>query len=232
MYDMAKILIIEDDSSISNMISEYLKRENFIVDTASDGQTAVEQFKNSEYDLVLLDLMLPKLSGKDVLLKIRGTSTVPVIVISAKDTDIDKALLLEIGADDYVAKPFSLIELLARVNANLRRVKKYSAVEDKSSSISIGDIVIDVDNFTVTKRNEALNLTLKEFEILKLLAQNPKRVFTKRDIYCAVWEDDYIGDEGVINVHIQRLRKKLEDNPSVPQYIKTIWGIGYRLGEF
>lgn len=150
-------------------------------------------------------------------------------MMSAKDTDVDKAIGLGLGADDYICKPFSMIELAARVKAAIRRSTKYSAVELKDETIQIGDLIIDPINFTVEKKGRQLKLTLKEFEILKLFVKNQNRVFTKAQIYTLVWNEEYYGDDNVINVHMRRLREKIETDPSNPEYIKTLWGIGYKL---
>lgn len=181
--------------------------------------------------------MLPKRSGTDILQTIRAGSLVPVLIMSAKDSDVDKALGLGFGADDYITKPFSMIELAARVKAAIRRAGYASPsiqVEDQApvkQMISIGRLTVDLDNFSALKNGEEVKLTSKEFHILKLFVTHPGRVFTKAQIYASVWEDDYFGDENVINVHMRRLREKIEDDPSHPEYIKTLWGIGYKLGE-
>ena len=192
---------------------------------------------SSPFDLVLLDLMLPKRSGTDILQTIRAGSLVPVLIMSAKDSDVDKALGLGFGADDYITKPFSMIELAARVKAAIRRAG-YSSTNHSQEPIppvrqviSIGKLVVDLNNFSAFKNGEDVKLTAKEFHILKLFVTNPGRVYTKAQIYGLVWEDDYFGDENVINVHMRRLREKIEDEPSHPVYIKTLWGIGYKLGE-
>ena len=161
---------------------------------------------------------------------IREKSSIPIVIMSAKDQDIDKALGLGLGADDYISKPFSMIELLARVKAAIRRATKYSSHQEKAENIiHIGDLTIDITNFSVTKKKEQIKLTSKEFEILKLFATNRNRVFTKEQIYHFVWNEEYYGDENIINVHMRRLREKIEEDPSKPQYIKTLWGIGYKL---
>jgi DNA-binding response OmpR family regulator len=169
----------------------------------------------------------------DLLQQVRQKSWVPVIIASAKNGDVDKALGLGFGADDYLAKPFSLIELSARVKAAIRRSKLTwqpdALVEDKS--VRLFDLVIDTDNFSVSKNGQAIKLTAKEFAILRLLATHPKRVFTKAQLYERIWNEEYYGDENVINVHMRRLREKIEDDPSAPRYIKTLWGIGYKLGD-
>ncbi|MNS25141.1 Transcriptional regulatory protein WalR [compost metagenome] len=180
--------------------------------------------------------MLPKRSGTDVLQLIRQQSLVPVLIMSAKDSDVDKALGLGFGADDYITKPFSMIELAARVKAAIRRAGYNSASDQQTENagkiLHIGELAIDLDNFSVIKCGEELKLTAKEFHILKLFVTNPTRVFTKAQVYGFVWNDDYFGDENVINVHMRRLREKIEDDPSHPKYIQTLWGIGYKLGEF
>lgn len=172
--------------------------------------------------------MMPKLDGLEVVRIIREKSAVPILMMSAKDTDVDKAVGLGLGADDYICKPFSMIELAARVKAGIRRSTKYSATETTEKMIQIGDLTIDPINFTV-KNGKPLKLTLKEFEILKLFVKNQNRVFTKAQIYTLIWNEEYYGDDNVINVHMRRLREKIESDPSNPEYIKTLWGIGYKL---
>lgn len=228
-----KILLVEDDISISEMVKSQFEKEGFTVIPAYDGEEALKLFFQESFDLILLDLMLPKLNGMEFLKTIREKSLIPILIMSAKDGDVDKALGLGFGADDYIAKPFSMIELVARVRAAIRRATQYSAAEKKEANrITVGRLTIDLDNFSVQKGNEVIKLTSKEFHILKLFVTNPKRVFTKAQIYSAIWNDQYYGDENVINVHMRRLRKKIEDDPSFPKYINTLWGIGYKLGEF
>ncbi|EPD82668.1 response regulator transcription factor [Paenibacillus sp. HGH0039] len=232
------LLLVEDDAEISDMVSDYLTKEGFVVVRAYDGEEAVRKFRGQPFDLILLDLMLPKLGGMDFLQKVRQTSLVPVLITSAKDGDVDKALGLGFGADDYIAKPFSMIELAARIKAAIRRATQYAAAAPVERTpappevLRVRELVIDLENFSVSKNGSELKLTSKEFHILKLFAGHPKRVFTKAQIYSSVWEDEYYGDENVINVHMRRLREKIEDDPSNPVYIKTLWGIGYKLGEF
>lgn len=223
------ILLVEDDISIQEMVETYLVKEGFQVTIASDGEEGVNAFLKGSFDLIILDIMMPKLDGLEVVRIIREKSAVPILMMSAKDTDVDKAVGLGLGADDYICKPFSMIELAARVKAAIRRSTKYSAVESKDEAIQIGDLTIDPINFTVEKNGKSLKLTLKEFEILKLFVKNQNRVFTKAQIYTLVWNDEYYGDDNVINVHMRRLREKIESDPSNPEYIKTLWGIGYKL---
>lgn len=228
---LQQILLVEDDGSISEMIENYLTKEGFHIVHAEDGVKAIEEFQNERFDLVLLDLMLPELNGMEFLKIIRQRSTVPVLIVSAKDSDVDKALGLGFGADDYIAKPFSMIELLARVKSAIRRANQYSS-PTKQEPISVHELTLDLENVRLDKKGKEIKLTLKEWEILKLFFMNQKKVFTKEQLYQSVWQDDYYGDENIINVHMRRLRKKIEDNPSKPRYIETLWGIGYRLGEF
>ncbi|MBP2001665.1 DNA-binding response OmpR family regulator [Paenibacillus shirakamiensis] len=230
------VLLVEDDISISEMVQEYLVREGYKVIPAYDGEAAASLFQSQAFDLVLLDLMLPKINGMDVLQIMRGKSLVPVLIMSAKDSDVDKALGLGFGADDYITKPFSMIELAARVKAAIRRANYVLAnatdpVKPDSLCLTIGDLRLDVDNFSVQKRGIDIRLTAKEFQILKLFVSHPGRVFTKAQVYGFIWNDEYYGDENVINVHMRRLREKIEDDPSHPKYIVTLWGIGYKLGD-
>ncbi|MCX2826863.1 DNA-binding response regulator [Bacillus pseudomycoides] len=224
-----RILLVEDDSSIQEMVEKYLTKEDFQITIASDGEEGVLTFLKGSFDLIILDIMMPKLDGLEVVRIIREKSAVPILMMSAKDTDVDKAVGLGLGADDYICKPFSMIELAARVKASIRRSTKYSATEQKEETIEIGDLKIDLINFTVQKKEKQLKLTLKEFEILKLFVKNQNRVFTKAQIYNLIWNEEYYGDDNVINVHMRRLREKIEDDPSNPEYIKTLWGIGYKL---
>lgn len=227
-----RILLIEDDIEISDMLKNFLMTENFEVITAYDGACACERFLADTYSLILLDLMIPKKNGMEVMKFIRENSTVPIIILSAKDTDSDKTLGLSLGADDYVTKPFSVTEVLARIKANIRRNTQYAAsVEKEESIITKGALTVDFDNYSVLKKGEKIELTAKEFEILKLLMKNPKKVYTKEQLYALVWNDVYVGDENAVNVHISRLRNKIEDNPRNPQYVVTVWGIGYKLGD-
>lgn len=229
---MNKILLVEDDIAVSDMLKDYLVNDGFEVKTAYDGQEAIEKFNCEKFDLLLLDLMIPKIDGMTVMKTIREKSLTPILIISAKDTDLDKALGLGFGADDYIAKPFSLVEVSARIKANIRRATKYmctSVEEKKNDVLNIRGLNINLLNFKVTKNGEYIKLTSREFAILKLFATNINRVFTKAQIYGFVWEDVYYGDENVINVHIRRLREKIEDDPSKPIYIKTLWGIGYKM---
>ncbi|MFC6334521.1 response regulator transcription factor [Paenibacillus septentrionalis] len=228
------ILLIEDDREISQLVTSHLMQEGFTVLTVFDGAAAAQLLENNRFDLVLLDLMLPKLSGLELLKRIRAASTTPVLIISAKDSDIDKALGLELGADDYISKPFSMIELVARINAAIRRAtQSFSGASQLAAAavLEYKDLKLDLATFTAQVGDESIPLTSKEFNILKLFMTNQRRVFTKEQIFHFIWQEDFIGNENVINVHIRRLREKIEHDPSKPVYIRTIWGIGYKLGE-
>lgn len=228
-----KLLLVEDDPEICGMLKKFLEKENFEIITANDGEEACSKFRQETCDLVLLDLMLPKISGMDVLQQIRAQSTVPIIIMSAKDTDSDITLGLGLGADDYVTKPFSMVQVLARINANLRRTGQYAASSPaRPSLLSVGELRMNLEDYTVSKQGKEIELTAKEFEILRLLLQNPRKVYTKEQIYSLIWNDAYLGDENAVNVHISRLRNKIEDNPRSPKYVITVWGIGYKSGEF
>ncbi|GGP16691.1 response regulator transcription factor [Oceanobacillus neutriphilus] len=226
-----KILIVEDDLSVSEMIKDYLEKEGYEVTAAFEGEEGMQKFQNNTFDLIILDIMMPKLNGIEVMKQIRRDSSVPILIVSAKDTDVEKVLGLELGADDYIAKPFAMIELSARVKSALRRATSYSEAKKEVNVIHYKALTIDINNYSVQKNGKEMKLTSKEFDILKLFLKHPNNVFTKAQIYTTVWNNDYFGDENVINVHIRRLREKIEDNPAEPDYIRTIWGIGYKLGE-
>ena len=226
-----KILIVEDNVLISRSIESKLKEEMFEVKAVFDGEEAIKQFDIIPYDAVLLDLMLPKVSGENVLKHIRSKGDVPVIIISTKDTDVEKAINLGLGADDYLAKPFSMLELIARVKAVLRRAHKVQEKETKQR-FTIGNLDINLSSFEVKKHGQVVDLTLKEFEILKLLLTHPDQTFSKQQMYRTVWGEEYYYNDNVINVHIRRLREKIEDDPSNPKIVITMWGFGYKLGDF
>lgn len=226
-----KLLLVEDDREIRGMLRDYLRAENYEVVCASDGQEACRLFDGEPFHLVLLDLMIPKISGMDVMQHIRERSVVPILILSAKDTESDKTLGLGLGADDYITKPFSVTEVLARIRAALRRTMQYDqGAAGGPSLLTAGDLVMNLSDYTLTKRGEAVDLTAKEYEILKLLMQNPKKVYTKGQLYSLVWNDGYLGDENAVNVQISRLRNKIEDDSRNPRYVLTVWGIGYKLG--
>lgn len=225
------ILLVEDDEQIHEMVADHLKKEGYRVVSAFDGDEAITLFSQENIDLILLDLMLPSKNGIDIVKEIREESLLPILIMSAKDSDVDKALGLGFGADDYIGKPFSLIEMTARINAALRRSNQYTQNPSANlrNKVAVLNLSIDLDNFTVLKNDIEISLTAKEFQILRLLATHPNQVFTKGQLFESVWKDTYYGDDNVINVHIRRLRSKIEDDPSKPAYIKTVWGIGYKM---
>ena len=224
------ILIVEDDQEINNLIGDALKRENYNVVQAFDGRQGLEKY-NDNCQLVILDLMLPYVDGIEVLRKIREKSTLPVIILSAKDEEADKVIGLSMGADDYMIKPFFVKELTARVKAQLRRYVDYNSSEVQNHILQHDELKLDTLNYKIFKNNEELSLTKIEFELLKLFLSNPNRVFTKAQIFKSVWENEYLNDDNTVMVHIKRLRNKIEDNSNSPKYIITVWGIGYKLGE-
>lgn len=225
-----KIILIEDDGEIRCMVKDYLSGE-FEVTAFRDGTTAIQTIADyDEYSLALIDLMLPDMSGMEIIKTIRQSSNIPIIIITAKDNDTDKSLGLNLGADDYVVKPFSLIELAARIKANIRRAKTYQPLPDKNSILKIKGIEIDTISHTVTRKGTPIDLTPIEFEILHLLASHPGQAYSKERLYEIVWEEPYFGNENVINTHINRLRLKLKNNAEdTTVYIKTLWGIGYKM---
>lgn len=228
--EIPNILIVEDDKEINNLIGDALKKENFNIVQAFDGRQALEKY-NHNCQLVILDLMIPYIDGIEVLRKIREKSTLPVIILSAKDEEADKVIGLSMGADDYIIKPFSVRELLARVKAQLRRSGDYNNSEVENPILQYDELKLDTLNYKIFKNDQELSLTKKEFELLKLFLSNPNRVFTKAQIFNSVWENEYLNDDNTVMVHIKRLRNKIEDNSNIPKYIMTVWGIGYKLGE-
>lgn len=224
-----KILLIEDDTEISEMLKNFLMTENFEAVTACDGESACEKFFADEYSIVLLDLMIPKISGMEVMKTIRASSTVPIMIISAKDTDSDKTLGLGLGADDYVTKPFSPSELVARVKAHLARYERLiGSGVPQNDIVEIRGIRIDKTARRVWINEEEKQFTTKEFDLLVFLAQNPNRVFTKDELFKEIWDMESVGDIATVTVHIKKIREKIELNTAKPQYIETIWGVGYR----
>lgn len=224
---MTKILIVEDEASISEPLSFMLKREGFEVDVAETGDDALKQFERHGADLILLDLMLPGISGTEICRQIRLKSSVPVIMVTAKDSEVDKVVGLEIGADDYVTKPYSARELVARIRAVLRR---HGLVEPLVEQVlECGPIRMDVERHTVSVRGEAVQLPLKEFELLELFMRNTGRVLTRMQLIDRVWGSDYVGDTKTLDVHVKRLRAKFETDPANPTILQTVRGLGYRM---
>lgn len=225
------ILVVDDEVHILEMISYNLEKEHYKVITADTGEKALELLKKEMIDLAVLDVMLPGIDGLSLLKYIRSNDEIrdmPVMLLTAKDAELDKVIGLELGADDYLTKPFSIHEFQARVKALLRRVQRASNQESKKQ-LAFGDIVIDRLTHQVTKKEEVIYLAPKEFSLLVVFAQNLERVFTREDLLMKIWGTDYLGESRTIDVHIKNLRKKLEDNPEEPTYIKTVRGVGYKL---
>lgn len=225
-----KILVVEDEIDIRNLIKISLEDEGYTVITSANGIEALNLLKETPADLAILDVMMPRLDGFNLLRRIREQSTMPVMFLTARTDDMDKVLGLELGADDYIVKPFSISELIARVRAQLRRNNDYMIPKtDKKQLIKYGDLTIDKDCCCAYMNNEQIELNAKEYKLLLHLMENPERVFTKKQLYSAVWDDDYYYDDNTIMVHISHLRNKIENDSQNPEYIKTIRGIGYKL---
>lgn len=225
-----RVLVVDDEKMIVKGLKFSLMQDYSVVDCAYDGEEALEYAKNNEYDIILLDIMLPKLDGLSVCQQIREFSDVPIIMLTAKGDDMDKILGLEYGADDYITKPFNPIEVLARVRSQLRRYNKLGGSEDsnKKEVLSCGGVTLDDRTKQVTMDGEEVSLTPTEYEILKFLMSHPKQVFSPRKTYSEVWKDTPIGSEGTVAVHIRHLREKLEIEPSDPRHFKVVWGQGYK----
>jgi two-component system response regulator RegX3 len=223
---MTRILVVEDEESFSDPLSYLLRKEGFSVAVAATGPEGLAEFDKNGADLVLLDLMLPGLSGVEVCRQLRFRSAVPIIMLTAKDSEVDKVVGLEMGADDYVTKPYSTRELLARVRAVLRR--RADADEPASSTLEAGPVRMDVERHVVTVRGKATSMPLKEFELLELLLRNVGRVLTRGQLIDRVWGSDYVGDTKTLDVHVKRLRAKVEPDPGAPRHILTVRGLGYK----
>jgi len=224
---VTKILVVEDEESVLDPLELLLTKEGFSIVTARDGKEALEKFDQCSPDLILLDLMLPEISGTQVCRQIRSKSPVPIIMLTAKDTEIDKVVGLELGADDYIVKPYSKAELVARIKAVLRRQSSDSDSIDLGV-ISAGPVKIDIDRHLVTINGVTISLPLKEFELLEFLVRNSGRVLTRTQLIDRVWGSDYFGDTKTLDVHVKRLRAKIETDPANPVYIQTIRGLGYK----
>lgn len=220
------ILVAEDDREIANSIGIYLKNEKFNVFYAYDGFEAIDIFKEKKIDLIIMDLMMPNLSGEEAIMKLRNISYVPIIILSAKSEDYDKVMGLNIGADDYITKPFNPLELIARVRSNLRRHYSYDKVQ-KTDVIIIGNIKLNLNEKNVYVDDELVTLTSIEYKILKLLMTNPNKVFSIEQIYENVWNEPAI-EAKTVTVHIRRIREKIEIDPKNPMYLKVQWGLGYK----
>jgi len=223
---MTRILVVEDEPSISDPLAYLLQREGYVVTVVEDGLKAVEEFERNGADLVLLDLMLPGQPGTDVIRQIRQDSQVPVIMLTAKDSEVDKVVGLELGADDYVTKPYSARELIARIRAVLRR--NADAEDLLPDTVAAGPIRMDVERHVVSVDGTDITMPLKEFDLLEMLLRNAGRVMTRGQLIDRVWGPGYVGDTKTLDVHVKRLRSKIEPDPSAPRYLKTVRGLGYK----
>ena len=229
---MKKILVVDDEKPISDIVKFNLTKEGYDVYTAYDGEEALQQVKEVEPDLILLDLMLPKIDGLEVAREVRKTHDMPIIMVTAKDSEIDKVLGLELGADDYVSKPFKTLELLARLNSQLRRYKKFLDMKENNiinrNLYTVGGIELDSSTKNVTVDGKIIKTTPIEFKILELMIKNPGIVFSAEDIYEKVWKERAVNTDTIM-VHIRNIREKIEINPKNPKYLKVVWGVGYKI---
>lgn len=227
---MANILVCDDDREIVEAIDIYLREEGYQVYKAYDGEQAIELLSRQQIHLLIMDVMMPRMDGIETTLKIRENSSIPIIILSAKSEDTDKILGLNIGADDYVTKPFNPLELMARVKSNLRRYTSLGSLEQESSHIyRAGGLVIDDETKEVSVDGESVRLTPIEFNILLLLVKNQGKVFSINQIYENIWNEDAIGADNTVAVHIRHIREKIEINPRDPRYLKVVWGVGYKI---
>ncbi|MCR4890572.1 MAG: response regulator transcription factor [Lachnospiraceae bacterium] len=227
---MLNILVCDDDREIVDAIDIYLTQEGFNVFRAYDGVQALEMIKIHEIHLLIIDIMMPKMDGIHATLKLRKESSIPVIILSAKSEDADKILGLNVGADDYISKPFSPLELVARVKSQLRRYTKLGAISEGNGNVySVGGLNIDDDTKTVTVDGKTVKLTPIEYNILLLLVKNPGKVYSINQIYESIWNEDAIGADNTVAVHIRHIREKIEINPKEPRYLKVVWGVGYKV---
>ena len=226
---MTRVLIVEDEDSLADPLAFLLRQEGFDVTIAGDGPTALESFEAEGADIVLLDLMLPGMSGTDVCKRLRVSSSVPVIMVTARDSEIDKVVGLELGADDYVTKPYSARELIARIRAVLRRgADKESDEPEEIGVLESGPVRMDIERHTVSVRGSGVTLPLKEFDLLEYLLRNSGRVLTRGQLIDRVWGSDYVGDTKTLDVHVKRLRSKVEEDPGKPVHLVTVRGLGYK----
>ncbi|MFC7321492.1 response regulator transcription factor [Halobacillus campisalis] len=223
-----RILIVEDEIELAELVRDYLEKEGFEVIHAKDGEEGLQQFQDADPSLVILDLMLPKMDGMELCRRMRSKAMLPIIMMTAKGSDTDKIVGLGIGADDYITKPFSPSELVARVKAHLRRYRYYSEPSKEQQSLTFGDLVIDPDEYKVTLRGQVVELSAREFKLLYVLASHRSQVFTKDQLFDKVWGYDHLGDFNTLTVYIRKIREKIEPDPSLPKYIKTVWGVGYK----
>lgn len=225
---MAKILIIEDETNIAELEKDYLESNGFEVDIEHDGQLGLDKALENTYSLVIVDLMLPNLSGFSIIKRIREHKDIPLLVVSAKLKEVDKIRGLGLGADDYITKPFSPGELVARVKSNLMKYNRLVGKSVEEHAIEVGDLLIDLSTHEVSLKGEILTFTSKEFELLAFMAQNPNVAFSKERLFSRIWGADNYGDIATVTVHIQKIRSKIEEDSSHPRYIETVWGVGYR----
>ena len=223
-----RVLVVDDEKLIVKGIRFSLEQDGMEVECAYDGEEALEKVKENKYDIILLDLMLPKISGLEVCQQIREFSQVPIVMLTAKGEDMDKILGLEYGADDYITKPFNILEVKARIKAIMRRTSRTEKTE-RERIIEVQDMKIDCESRRVYIKGEEVNLTAKEFDLLELLVHNPNKVYSRENLLKIIWGYEYLGDVRTVDVHIRRLREKIESNPSDPKYVHTKWGVGYYL---
>ena len=221
-----RVLVVDDEKLIVKGIRFSLEQDGMEVECAYDGEEALEKVKENKYDIILLDLMLPKISGLEVCQQIREFSQVPIVMLTAKGEDMDKILGLEYGADDYITKPFNILEVKARIKAIMRRTSRTEKTE-RERIIEVQDMKIDCESRRVYIKGEEVNLTAKEFDLLELLVHNPNKVYSRENLLKIIWGYEYLGDVRTVDVHIRRLREKIESNPSDPKYVHTKWGVGY-----
>lgn len=231
MNSNIEVLVVEDDVDINGLLCNILLKKGYKVRGAYSGSEAIMCIEKFNYDLVLLDLMLPGIDGEEIITEIRKVKIMPIIVISAKTSQEEKINVLGIGADDFITKPFDINEVLARVEAQLRRYRQFSVNENKSSKLIHKNIVMDTESRQVHFNNEEIQLTLREFDILELLMSNPNKVFTRANLFESVWSNEFLGDDNTVNVHVSNLRSKLSKVDKDTEYVKTIWGIGFKLAE-
>jgi DNA-binding response OmpR family regulator len=225
-----RVLIADDEKEIRDLLKTYLEREKYEVDVAVNGEEVLSLFEVNKYNLLILDVMMPKVDGIEVCRRLRNNSNVPILMLTAKDDEIDKILGLTIGADDYITKPFSINEIVARVKSLLRRflVLGSEGATQNGTHLTFKDLTIDLKKYTVNVAGNEVDLTGKELELLRLFATHPEQVFTKTQIFRQVWDSAYLEDDNTVMVHIRKLRKKIEVDPSNPKFIQTVWGIGYK----
>ncbi|HIU75317.1 MAG TPA: response regulator transcription factor [Candidatus Pelethocola excrementipullorum] len=222
-----RVLVVDDEKLIVKGIRFSLEQEGMEVSCAYDGEEALNMAKENEYDIILLDIMLPKMNGLEVCQQIREFSSVPIVMLTAKGEDMDKILGLEYGADDYITKPFNILEVKARIKAIMRRASKAKPKEEKAKVVQVGELKLDCESRRVFIGQKEVNLTAKEFDVLELLVFNPNKVYSRENLLNIVWGYEYPGDVRTVDVHIRRLREKVETNPSDPKYVHTKWGVGY-----